>query len=90
MAVLEEIRDQIADMGAGHVVQTGVGDTPLRQLGRQDLSGGLSVAIHGGIDNHDTPLLWLIGGPVDVLIDEIAQVPPPHGAMEGADELDVV
>ena len=77
-------------MGVGHVVHPHVGDPLLAQLGGQGLGGGLGIAVHGGVGDHDALLLRLVAAPLVVLVDEVAQILPPHGTVEGADVLDLV
>ena len=77
-------------MGVGHVVQGHVGDAPFAKLGGQRLGGCLGVAVHGGVDNQHALDFRLIAAPFVVLVDEVAQILPPHGTMKGADIPDLV
>ncbi len=90
MAQAERLADQLGDVGVGHVVNPYVAHALLAQLGGQGLGGGLRVAVHGGVGNHDALFLGLVLAPLVVLVDEVHQILPPHGAVEGADELDLV
>ncbi|CAN4023953.1 Transposon related HTH domain protein, partial [Dysosmobacter welbionis] len=90
VAVLEALGNQVGHMGVGHVVQGHVGDAPFAELGGQRLGGCLGVAVHGGVDNQHALDFRLIAAPFVVLVDEVAQILPPHGTMKGADIPDLV
>ena len=90
VAVLEEVGDQVTDVGGGHVIQPGVGDPSGGELGGQHLGGGLGVSVHGGVDDHDALFLRLVGGPAGVFVDDVAQVFAPHRTVEGTQVFNVV
>ena len=76
-------------VGGGHVVHGDVLHAPLGQAGGQALGGVLGVAVHGGVEDGYGLLLRLIAAPQVVLAQQVVQVLPPHGAVEGADHGDV-
>ena len=74
-------------MGHGHIVHLHL-HAALDELGGQDVGRVLGAAVDGGVGQQHALLLGLIVGPELVLLDEVAQVPAPHEAVQGADHLD--
>ena len=72
----------------GHVVHLDVPHAEVGQLGGQNVRGVFGVAVDGGVGDDDGLLLGLVGCPVDIFVDEPADVLAPHGAVERADGFD--
>ena len=85
MAQAEGFRDQIGNMGVGHVIQPHVGDALLAQAACQRLRRGLGIAVHRGIGDHNALFLRLVAAPVVVLVDEVHQILAPDRAVQRAD-----
>ena len=88
VAVLEGLRQHIGVVGDRYVVQV-YRDAQLRQTAGQDIGGGLRPAIDRGEGDEHALNLGLIGSPLGVLVQNIAQILPPHRAVEGTDHPDV-
>ena len=87
VAVAEGRSQDFIGGGVGGVVNFHL-DAPLAQLGGQDVRGVGGVAVHGGIGDDHAGFLGGIGGPLDVLLQELVELLAPHKAVERADHLD--
>ena len=88
VAVLEGVGQHIGVVGDRHVVHLH-GDPQLCQAAGQNVGRRLGAAVDGGEGDEHALHLGLIGGPLGILVQNIAQILAPHGAVEGANHLDV-
>ena len=88
MAVPECGGHDVGSGGHGNVENPGL-DTLFSQLDRQNFHSVFGVAVDGGVGDHHTGLFRCIGCPMEIFVDEIADVLPPHEAVQGADHLDI-
>ena len=88
MAVAEGGSQDLVGGGVGSVVHLGL-DAQVAQLGGQDVGGVGGVAVHGGVGDDDAVLLGGVGGPLDVLLQELVEFLAPDEAVERADHLDL-
>ena len=87
VGIPEALGQNLVGGGHGHVVEGGF-HAALPEMHGQQLGGVLGVAVHAGVGNEDPVLLRGVGGPVEILVNEVADVLPPDEAVEGADRLD--
>ena len=80
--------DDIGRRGDGDIEHDGL-HAALAQADGQQLGRVLRAAVDGGVGDHDALLLRGIGAPVDVAVDEFADVFAPDEAVQGADAVDL-
>ena len=88
VAIPEGGGHHIGRRGHGHVEHAGL-DPHFPQAAGENLSGVCRIAIDRGVGNDHTGLLRGIGGPMQVLLNDLPNVLPPHEAVEGTDHLDL-
>ena len=89
VARTEAFGDDLARMRRGDVVDLDVADAEVGQLPGQNIRGSLGIAVDGGVGDDDGVLFGRIGRPVDVFVDEPADVLAPDRAVQRADRLDL-
>ena len=85
VACPEALGDDEAWVRRGHVVHLDVPHAEIGQFRGQNVRGVFGVSVDRGVGDDDGLLFGLVGCPVDVFVDEPADVLAPHGAMERAD-----
>ena len=89
LAVAEGIRHGLGHVAPGQIVDDHLGAAVGAELVRQLLHRGLGIAIDAGIGDDHALGLHGIAGPQVIQPDIVTQVFLQHGAVEGADGLDV-
>ena len=85
VACPEALGDDEARVRRGHVVHFYIPHAEIGQFRCQNVRGVFGVSVDRGVGDDDGLLLGLVGCPMDVFVDEPADVLAPHGAMERAD-----
>ena len=90
MPAAEGLADQLADMGFGYVVDLYIAQPAHGQAAGHHAHSILRTAVNRAVDHHHAVgILGGIAAPLGILVQNIAQVFPPDGAVQRADHLDI-